>query len=131
MMDSTDVTTTMGNKEISIIHNDYSEKQRFYLGVKLILLGLLLPAVDVGTDFYAIYQYWTSSQWIHECYAKGLAFSIFCHNFVSTWYRWRNWPDPPAWNFGILICFSLDFGAILLAMEILVDITWKKNFEAR
>ena len=117
--------------QVSTFQDNHPKVQRRYLVAKLIFLGFLLPVVDLATDLYAIYQYWTSSQWILNWFAKGLAFSIFCHNIVSTWYGWRNWSGPLAWNFGILLCFSLGFGNILLAMEILVDITWKKNVEAR
>ena len=117
--------------QVTTFPNDNPIVQKYYLVAKLIFLGLLLPAIDLATDLYAIYQYWTSNQWILKYMAKGLAFSIFCHNFTSTWYGWRNWPDPLAWNFSKLLCLSLGFGNIRLAMEILADITWKKNVEAR
>ena len=111
--------------------NNRPKRHQLYLLVRLIILGLLLPAVDLGTDLYAIYQYWTSNQWILRHLAKGLLFSIFCHNIVSTWYGWRNWSDTQAWNFGRFICLTLGFGNIKLAIEILKDITMKKDVEAR
>ena len=128
MMDSTDVTSTMGNVEI---HNDYSKKQRFYLGVKLLLIGLLLPAVDVGTDFYAIYQYWTLNQWILKYMAKGSIFIIFSHNLVSAWYGWRNWSEPRARNFGTILCLIFGFGNIRLTIEILASLLFRQDVDAR
>ena len=119
------------DEQVFTLQNNHPKRNQFYLVVKLIIFGLLLPAVDLGTDLYAIYQYWTSNQWILRHLAKGLLFSIFCHNIVSTWYGWRNWSDTQAWNFGRFICLTLGFGNIKLAIEILKDITMKKDVEAR
>ena len=117
--------------QASTFQNDHPKVQQLYLVAKLIFLGVLLPVVDLATDLYAIYQYWTSNQWILKYLAKGLVFSIFCHNFASAWYGWKNWSDPLTWNFCRLFCLSLGFGNILLVMEILADILWKKNVDAR
>ena len=117
--------------QASCFQNNRLKLQQHYLVAKLIFLGVLLPVVDLATDLYAIYQYWTSNQWILKYLAKGLAFSIFCHNFASAWYGWKNWSDPLTWNFCRLFCLSLGFGNILLAMEILADTMCKKNVEAR
>ena len=131
MMASTDEASSMGNVEISIIHNDYPKKQQFYLVVKLIFLGLLLPAVDMGTDLYAIYQYWTLNQWILKYLAKGLIFLIFCHNFASAWYGWRNWSEPRARNFGTILCLIFGFGNIRLTIEILASLLFRQDVDAR
>ena len=117
--------------QVSAFQNNHPMVQRRYLVAKLIFLGFLLPVVDLATDLYAIYQYWTSSQWILNCFAKGLAFSIFCHNIVSTWYGWRNWFDTQTWNFSRFLCLSLGFGNIKLAMEILADILLKRDVKSR
>ena len=117
--------------QASCFQNNRLKLQQHYLVAKLIFLGVLLPVVDLATDLYAIYQYWTSNQWILKYLAKGLAFSIFCHNFVSTWYGWRNWSDTQTWNFSRFLWLSLGCGNIKLAMEILAEITLKRDVTAR
>ena len=121
----------MENAQVSTSQNDYPKKQQLYLVVKLIFLGLLLPAVDMGTDFYAIYQYWTLNQWILQYLAKGLIFLIFCHNFVSAWYGWRNWSEPRARNFGTMLCLIFGFGNIRLTIEILAGLLFGGDVEER
>ena len=119
------------NDQVFTPQNNHPKRHPFYLVIKLIILGLLLPAVDMGTDLYAIYQYWTSGQWILKYLAKGLIFSIFCHNIVSTWYGWMDWSDTQARNFSRFLCLSLGFGNIKLAMEILSDLLLKRDVKAR
>ena len=130
-MNSIDMASSMENAQVSILQNDYPEKQRFYLVVKLIFLGLLLPAVDMGTDFYAIYQYWTLNQWILKYLAKGWIFLILSHNFVSAWYGWRNWSEPRARNFGIFLCLIFGFGNIRVTIEILAILLFRGDVDAR
>ena len=119
------------NEQVFTPQNNHPKKHQFYLVVTLIILGLLLPAFDLGMDFYAIYQHWTSGQWILKNLAKGLIFTIFGHNIVSTWYGWRNWSDTQTWNFSRFLWLSLGCGNIKLAMEILAEITLKRDVTAR
>ena len=132
MMNSVDDAASMDTaQEVSISHDDNLKRQQFYQVVKLIFLGLLLPAVDIGTDVYAIYQYWTFNQRILNYLAMGLFFLIFCHNFVSAWYGWRNWCEPRARNFGVFLCLIFGFGNIRVTIEIIAGLLFGGDVEAR
>ena len=51
--------------------------------------GRSFPNPTSGTDLIAIYQHWTSSQWVLNYLAMGLVFSLVGHNVVSALYYWR------------------------------------------
>ena len=69
--------------------NQYSHSRTQGI-LRLIFFGLLLPAFDLGTDLMAIYQHWTSHQWVLNYLAVGLLTSIILHNLASAFYGWKN-----------------------------------------
>ena len=105
--------------------------------LKLVFLGMLLPAFDLGTDLLTIYQHWTSSQWVLNYVAYGLIMSLIGHNMVSLLYCHRNWSifgddaknieSTRMWNIVRIICFCLGVGNVHVTLELimeLIDAKW-------
>ena len=111
------------------------------LVIKLIFLGMLLPAFDLGTDLMTIYQHLTSSQWVLNYVAYGLILSLTGHSAVSALY-W-NWSklaignEPkgirasPMWKVTRMICFFLGAGNIHVTLELLMEIVQSQSGQIR
>ena len=116
---------------------DKSDENRNLINiVKLIVIGILLPAFDLVTDIFAIHQYWISPQWVFNYLAYALTISILMHNGVSLLYGWRylsraNKVEKDFCTLGKLCCFGLGIGDIQVSFEIIVSTFFTKNSEER
>ena len=104
--------------------------------LKLIVVGILLPAFDLVTDIFAIHQHWISPQWVFNYLAYALTISILVHNGVSFLYGWRylskaNKVDNDFCTFGKLCCFGLGIADIQVIIEEIVSVVFTKNSEKR
>ena len=111
--------------------------------VKMILLGIFLPAFDLGTDLMAIYQYWISNQWALNVLASGLMFSLLGHNLASALYGWKNWAslssagaandmmNSLAWKVVQVVLFVLGLGNIPTTIELIVEFAFQRKMNQR
>ena len=102
--------------------------------LRLIVVGMLLPAFDLVTDIFAIHQYWISPQWVFNYLAYALMVSILMHNGVSFLYGWRYLSksgkvEQDLCTLGKLCCFGLGIGDIQVTFEIIVSTVFTKNSE--
>ena len=111
--------------------------------LRLIFVGLLLPAFDLGTDLMAIYQYWTSNQWVLNYLAVGLITSIIWHNLASAFYGWKNrkmlsssdssrgFTSSFPWNIGRGIFFCVGLGNVPITMELVWELFRRKHLSSK
>ena len=111
--------------------------------LKMIFLGILLPAFDLGTDLMAIYQYWISNQWVLNYLAVGLMLALLGHNFVSALYGRKNWATlsptgtakgftcSPCWRAGRVLLYGLGLGNIPTTTELIVEVAFQKRLNQR
>ena len=109
--------------------------------LKLVFLGMLLPAFDLGTDLLTIYQHWTSSQWVLNYVAYGLIMSLIGHNVVSTLYCRRNWSkseneakgfrSTSPWKILRIFSFCFGVGNMQVTIELIMDLAGSKLGQTR
>ena len=109
-------------------------KMKIMILIKLVILGLILPPFDLGTDLAAIYRYWSSSQWILNYLSIGLSASIIGHNLIAGSYAVKNWSVISSrssnagirasffWKFLRVVAFIFGVGNIQIAVELIMEI---------
>ena len=135
-------TVEHSNQRISREENETTQSGKNIIFLKLLLVGICLPAFDLVTDIIAIKQYWASSQWIFNYLAYALILSLLLHNCVSSWYGWRNYfrrcPQESKSGvffslrkYGRCICFAMGVGDIQVAIETLQQLSFSKNIDQK
>ena len=113
-----------------------NRQTRMLFVMKLLWLGLFLPALDFGTDMVAIYKYWTSGQWVLHYLSRGLLLSILLNNLVSATYHQKkmcvlNPNGSNVWRYASTMVFAMGFGHAYVAIGILADLILKTNIGMR
>ena len=141
-----DAINVMADNDMQGASNVPKQRKRFsstMVILKMIFLGIFLPAFDLGTDLLAIYQYWISNQWVLNVLASGLIFSLLGHNLASALYGWKNWAslssagaandmmNSLAWKVVQVVLFVLGLGNIPTTIELIVEFAFQRKMNLR
>ena len=130
-------------QETTHIRSNRRKNQQSILISKMVLIGLLLPTFDLGTDLLAIYSYWTSNQWVLNYLAFGLAICLMIHNLASALYGLKNRSimvsvngpqsgiTAVVWKVGKIILYGLGLGNIPTTIEVILQFISTGNLDSK
>ena len=130
-------------EETTHIQGNHCQMLMLILISKMVLLELLLPTFDLGTDLLAIYSYWSSNQWVLNYLSIGLAICLMLSNLASGLYGLKsrstlitvNGPQSGitsmVWKAGGVVLYGLGLGNIPTTIEVILQFIATGNLDPR